>query len=111
MFPSLLDGKLQKTGRQQTLIDASLGLTADNLQLVDVNAGGFRLKKGQGIERPTQSVSCKNSQRESERLTSGEVRLPLGNCWIVLKIHSSRSFCEVAGELLEAWGTLLRSLG
>ena len=31
------------------LIDANSGLMVDFLRLIDVNAGGFRLKKGQGI--------------------------------------------------------------
>ena len=39
-------------GREQTLIDGISGLMADFLQLIDVNAGGLRLRKGQGILHP-----------------------------------------------------------
>ena len=40
--------KSQKVGRQQTLVDATLGLMADFLRLIDVNAGDLQLKKGPG---------------------------------------------------------------
>ena len=42
-------GNSQKTGHEQTLIDAISGLMADFLQLIDVNAGGLRLKRVQEI--------------------------------------------------------------
>ena len=45
-------GKLQKIGRQQALIYAISGFVADFLRSIDVNAGGFRLKKGQGFLHP-----------------------------------------------------------
>ena len=35
-----------------TLIDAISGFVADFLRLIDINAGGFRLKTGQGIVHP-----------------------------------------------------------
>ena len=47
-----MEGKSQKIGPQQTLIDAISGFMTDCLRLIDVNAGGFRLKKGQGILHP-----------------------------------------------------------
>ena len=34
------------------LVDVISGLVADVLRLINVNAGGFRLKKGQGILHP-----------------------------------------------------------
>ena len=43
------EGNSQKIGRYQALIDAISGLMADFLRLIDVNAGGLRLKRGQGI--------------------------------------------------------------
>ena len=43
------EGISQKTGRLKTLIDGILGVMADFLRLIDVNAGGLRLKKGQVI--------------------------------------------------------------
>ena len=49
MRTSTESGRSQKIGRQQTLIDAISGLMADSLRLIDVNAGGLRLEKGQGI--------------------------------------------------------------
>ena len=51
-IPTQKVGKLQKIGRQQTLIDAISGFMADFLRLIDANVGGFRQKKGQGILHP-----------------------------------------------------------
>ena len=46
-------GKLKKMGGSQTLIDVILGFVANSLRLIDVNAGGVQLKKGQGILQPS----------------------------------------------------------
>ena len=42
-------GKSQNIGRQQTLIEGISGLIVDFLRSIDVNVGGLRLNKGQGI--------------------------------------------------------------
>ena len=47
--------KRGKIAENRTLIDAVSGLMADFLLLIDVNAGGLRLEKGQGILHRTLS--------------------------------------------------------
>ena len=42
-------GKIKEMGHWQMLIDGISGLIADFLRLIDVNAGGLRLQKGEGI--------------------------------------------------------------
>ena len=48
--------KSQKIRRRQMLIDAISGFMTDFLRLIDVDAGGLRLKKGQGILHLTQMI-------------------------------------------------------
>ena len=57
------------------------GSVADFLRLVDINAGGFRLKKGQGILRPTLAKTETQTWSQFLGRENSDHGLSLGRSW------------------------------